>query len=363
MEDDSVKSDAGIQSSGTEMRRTTLQDLANATNLSRSTVSRALRNHPAIAESTIRLVHQAAARLNYHPDAKISDLMFHLRRSKGTVERPVIAMVIQQDKPHVLNFGVEKEESVFAGAMEQAKKQGYQIEPFFAEPGEDIENSLSRIIWARGIHGVIIAPLSRPKYQLKLKWDRFCLVAIGHSLQSPTLHKAVHHQYQGFVDTIDVLVRKGYRRIGVSIAGYIDIRTNYIYRGAYYAMRSKHGGDKFVELHDFNPENRESFLQWYEENKPDIIVGAGAHDHYVLPWLESAGVRCPRDVSYASVHLSKFDGSVAGMKQNSAQVGAAAVDLLINTLRHNERGIPSIAHTVLINGTWVDGKTAPGRQS
>jgi len=53
---------------------------------------------------------------------------------------------------------------------------------------------------------------------------------------------------------------------------------------------------------------------------------------------------------------------VAGIQQNSAAIGAAATDLLVAQLYHNEYGFPDTPQCTLIDGHWVAGPTAPARE-
>ena len=48
--------------------RATLKDIAKALNISVSTVSRALHDHPAINNETKKRVKNLAKKLNYHPN-------------------------------------------------------------------------------------------------------------------------------------------------------------------------------------------------------------------------------------------------------------------------------------------------------
>jgi hypothetical protein len=40
-------------------------------------------------------------------------------------------------------------------------------------------------------------------------------------------------------------------------------------------------------------------------------------------------------------------------------VGAAAVDTVVAQIHRNERGVPVFPKTVMIEGSWMDGETAP----
>ena len=44
-------------------------------------------------------------------------------------------------------------------------------------------------------------------------------------------------------------------------------------------------------------------------------------------------------------------------------MGAAAADFLVAMLHRNERGIPELPHTILVEGTWIDGKTLSPRSN
>jgi LacI family transcriptional regulator len=54
------------------------------------------------------------------------------------------------------------------------------------------------------------------------------------------------------------------------------------------------------------------------------------------------------------------------MKKNSLQIGVMAVDLLIDMLHRNERGVPLYPYLLMVEGTWVEGNTlrkSPARRA
>ena len=53
---------------------------------------------------------------------------------------------------------------------------------------------------------------------------------------------------------------------------------------------------------------------------------------------------------------------VAGIDQNLPVIGATAMDLLAIQLYHNEHGLPQGPVLSMVEGRWVDGKTAPRRK-
>jgi len=69
----------------------------------------------------------------------------------------------------------------------------------------------------------------------------------------------------------------------------------------------------------------------------------------------------PQDVGLAA--LSVLDGCAsAGIYQNSDEIGAAGIQLLISLIHHNQRGIPEIPREVLVPGKWVDGDSLPAQE-
>jgi hypothetical protein len=60
---------------------------------------------------------------------------------------------------------------------------------------------------------------------------------------------------------------------------------------------------------------------------------------------------------------SVLDGNAdAGIDQNPAEIGRAAIDVLIALIHHDYQGIPKIFRKVLIEGRWVDGHPLPLRE-
>jgi LacI family transcriptional regulator len=94
---------------------------------------------------------------------------------------------------------------------------------------------------------------------------------------------------------------------------------------------------------------------WLKTNKPDAILTDVCE---LRAMLNEVGWRVPGRVGLAA--LSVLDGNAdAGIDQNSYEIGRAAVQLLISLINHNECGIPKICRELLVEGSWVNGKTLP----
>jgi hypothetical protein len=97
-----------------------------------------------------------------------------------------------------------------------------------------------------------------------------------------------------------------------------------------------------------------AFLAWFEAHRPDAIVMRLPE---VLTCLRAAGQRVPADVGVAFHSLDEGSKGFSGMKKNSFQIGVMAVDLLVDMMHRNERGIPSIPYRLMVEGSWYEGKT------
>jgi LacI family transcriptional regulator len=98
----------------------------------------------------------------------------------------------------------------------------------------------------------------------------------------------------------------------------------------------------------------QNFLAWFERHRPEVVVGAVGP---LREWLARAGYESPRDVGLVSLDSDDRTNDFAGVDQNGRAVGAAAVDIVMNQMRLNQRGIPAIPHTVLVDSMWRPGPT------
>jgi DNA-binding LacI/PurR family transcriptional regulator len=96
-----------------------------------------------------------------------------------------------------------------------------------------------------------------------------------------------------------------------------------------------------------------NFQAWFARHRPDAIIGVV---HPVREWLARGGIESPRDIGLVSLDWDEESGDAfAAVDQNALATGAAAVDLVLGQMRRNERGIPAIPQTVLVDCRWRPG--------
>lgn len=332
-----------------------MKHVAAAAGVSVMTVSLALRGDPSIPEATRQRVTAAAERIGYRPNPLVSALMAGLR---GRHPRGRGAHLIA----YVDSFGDRATAQQRAslrryrrGAADAAERHGYRLQDFDLGPGGLTPARLEQVLRARGIRGVVLAPFPSPGSELILNWSHFAAAAIGFSLARPSLHRAVNHQAQTARDAILRLVELGYRRIGLALSHHENNRAQKNWLSATLLARFEHQAQALafpLLLEDRIELPR--LRAWCRTERPEVVLTSESAVRAML---------APRGPDVAHLHLTANDAGCAGMDQANERVGAAAIDLVVEQLHANLRGIPEHPKTVLVEGHWVDGSTAPGPRS
>lgn len=331
--------------------------VAKAAGVSQTAVSLALRNHPSIPEKTRERIKAIAGQLGYRPNPYIAALMKQVRRRRRVVERPTIGYLTSHpEKDAWRDRGMFRRN--YAGACRRAAELGYKIEEvWLKEPGMTGDR-VSKILWTRSIDGVIVAPLPQGSGHVHLQWERFAAATINYSVTRPRLHRAAYHQMQSMALAVRRLMRMGYGRIGLAMPAEADARADHAWLASFLfhqercAARDKWGVLVAETWHEA------VFRDWYNQWRPDVVISS---ELAVMQWLGRLGLRIPSDVAFLYLEWGEDESETAGIRQNARMVGAAAVDLVVEQLEHNERGLPGSPKVVLVAGEWVDGPTVVDR--
>ena len=342
-------------------RQITLKEVAQKAGVSIMTASRALRNQANVTEETREKVQKAAQQLNYRPNPLVSALMSYRRASRVISDTLTLAFITnfpRADGWRTLRIN----QDFFEGAAQACMRHGYKLEEFWLrEPGMSARR-LSSIFYSRNINGLLIAPLPVALGHLRLEWPIFSAVALGYSLAWPRLHRAVNHQFRSIRTALRRLRKLGYHRVGLALCASIDERVEHHYTGGFLVDQQRLDSEHRVPMHvvpdrDWTEKN---FARWFAKYRPEVVV---SHHEEVLEWLARLKRRVPQETGFIHLNLPDTSGRLAGVYQNGPEVGAAAADFLVAMLQRNERGIPELPHTILVEGTWIDGKTLLARSN
>lgn len=335
-------------------KRVTLADIAREAGVHVTTVSLALRNHARLPESTRTRIQKLAEKMGYAPDPFLRALVAYRGQIMERRNPPTLAYVTNWNS----RFGWKKTTAhpdFYAGAKAKATELGFNMEHFWVrEPGLT-HHRLSQILYSRGIVGVVVASHVREMdVELHFDWDKFTAVKIDYFPHRPVLHNVTNSQLQIVRLAMQQTIAAGYSRIGFVMDEGWDISVDHLWLAGY--LWEQQRLPKADRLPPFLMPGEQSFADWYKQNRPEVIISKAS---FVLPQLEALGLQVPRDVAFVDIFLEEFDGKVAGVRQNHRVVGEIAVEILAGQLQQNKRGVPEIATTTFVDGTWFPGSSCP----
>lgn len=348
-----------------------MSDVARELGVSVQTVSLALKRNPKISEATVSRVCEAAERLGYRPNPLVSALFSEIRSLYKMKAPPVIGYIsMHKQRLRWWNNGVDR--VYYEGAKSRSEKLGFGFELFEPAVSEMSPKRFSEILRYRKVCGLICAPVPEVGMNVELDWQEFPAVAFGYSMNHPAIHRISPNHYQSMVCALQRLVELGYRRIGVIASILASNRTGNLYLAAYRNFQSTLPVSRCIPILFLSPpaENlpksvlMESWSKeiqaWIQREKPDAIVNAlyGNIDQI----LQKLRAHLLPDIAHVALSWVPSKSGIAGIDQNSQQIGKLAVDMLVTQVYANERGIPPIQTNSLVDGKWVDGASAPGNR-
>jgi LacI family transcriptional regulator len=335
--------------------RPTLKLIAKKAGLSAAAVSMALRDQPGVSPATRARVKRLAAAAGYRPDPEIGKLMAYLRQRQEVRTTAVLGLLttFPEPKPWLKNPILQRH---LTGAMERAQQMGYRLEDFwFSDPTLTPERRRA-ILHARGIEGLLI--LGAPTWVERIEFDfaAFSCAAMGYSVRMP-VHRASPHQYAELFMVMRRLSELGYRRPGLILTDDSDRRTLHHYSSAFlrrqFSMAPPPVPLQVLPQIDFN-----AFKTWFVAHQPDVVIAQAPEAPVYLEWMQRLRRPAPEACGFVSLDIDPtLPFACSGILQNCEKVAAAAVDLVVAQIQRRERGMPALAKTVLIEGTWVDGVT------
>ncbi|WPJ97235.1 LacI family DNA-binding transcriptional regulator [Coraliomargarita algicola] len=332
---------------------TTMQDIADACDVSKMTVSLALRNDPRVKVSTREQIQSKAAQLGYTTNPYVATLMKQLRKGAKRGSPPVIAFLNLHKKPSSYHTSGTFEE-YFQGAKQRAEEIGFRLEEFQLH-GKDMSiPRLEKILYARNIHSILICPSDHSNTHLDFQWERYAMAKFGFSVSHPAANYVTSDHFQCMELALNNLAQRGYKKIGFALKQSMDERVNHRWIGAFLSTKWRLGRANQLKLCVPADWNKENFLQWFIKERPEVVV---SFYNDIPKWLNEAGFRIPEDVGYAIIDWTQDYTDLSGVDQQSWLIGQKAVDLVVERVHHNEWGIPEEAKCVLVEGKWHEGKT------
>lgn len=353
-------------------KRVTLNDVAAAAGVHVTTVSLAMRNHPRLPASTRQRLQAMANKMGYKPDPLMRALVAYRSGIKQKREIPTVAYVTNWETRRGWRE-LTAHPLFFSGAEKRAEELGYRLAHFWlGEPGLT-HARFCGILRARGIRGLIVASHAPERGdRLDFDWNDLSAVKIDYYPHHPALNNVTNNQ----CDVVRMAFQRaralGYKRIGFVMHRGWDYHVDHLWTAGILCEQQHLTEDevvpalifpkpepKSVWMHEYQEStrpSREEFAAWFKRYQPEVIISA---PRFVLPLFDQLKLKVPRDVAFVDVFLEEPNGKTAGVRQNHAQVGATAVELLAAQLQHGTYGVPAVQTTTFVEGTWFDGASCP----
>jgi LacI family transcriptional regulator len=326
----------------------TMQSVARAAGVARSTVSKALRDDPTIPEKRRAEIKAIAARLGYRPHPMVAALMAQLHTHRRRRNDPQHLAWIDLWTKTEAELRRRDRGPAYRGACRRAQELGYNIEVYHVFVEGLSPARLRQVLIARSQWGLLFPPAAESAMRFAFDMEGLTGVAIGTSLREPLVHRVAHNHYQGCALACRKLREKGFKRIGFVISPWHDARTDRRWRAGYLVEQQEWPLAERLPPLLAAADGAQDFQRWFRRYKPDTII---AVEEYVKPWLRSLNASELRIAWLALEDASKGNW---GIDYRSEQLGAAAVELVLGQIHRHERGSPIVPHSLLIDGVWIE---------
>lgn len=334
---------------------TNLDAIARRVGVSRSTVSRALRDHAALSPATVAKVKEAAASFGYRTNPIVTGVMRRMRNGGGQTEIGTLAYLTSELTPN----GWRKYATYlqfYEGARMAAETRGFGLDEMWIHPKAMPPQRLVRILEARNIQGVLFGPTLGRAYWPPADWSGFSVVKIGTHIDGLTASSVGHNLASAMLLALERLKAAGYRRPALILESHQSEKMGGAWLATFVAAQQARPRSNRVPPLVERHLTADRVRGWFTKHRPDAIIALRAE---IIKWLGEISVTVPRDVGFVHLDCPPGNTVMSGIDQHPYFVGKTAVDLLVNHLVDNEHGLPLLAHSLLIDGSWNQGTTAP----
>ncbi|HSI83744.1 MAG: LacI family DNA-binding transcriptional regulator [Candidatus Methylacidiphilales bacterium] len=332
----------------TPARPLTTRDIARHAGVAQSTVSRALNNSPLISVAERTRILGIAEKLGYQLNPFVSAFTAQVRSYRRSPKGATLAFLDCTAEGNT-SFGKDYSD----GAAARAQSLGYRVELFQLKEIDGSIERFNKILHARNTYGLLVLPVARSPELRGLRLDNLAAATVDYTLRSPDLSRACTNYFEGMQMALRKLQAMGYKRICFCARGEDVTTISPHWLGAYTGWREQIPPAERMECYIAAEYNRTHFQKWLKHAKPDAIITNSEH---FFPWAEEIGFGRSK-VAHTALSTKKHPPTFE-IDQNPHQVGSAAIDLIIGQIHRNERGIPAIPKTVLVNCSWIDHRDA-----
>jgi len=330
----------------------TIKEIARQLNVSVSTVSRALHDHPGIGLRTKMRVQQLAQQLDYEPN---QTAIFFKQRKTFT-----IGLVLP-------NLGEEFFSQAINGIEEVANRNKYSV--LIGQSKDDLQREREIVTTMKNnrVDGLIVslgANTTTYDHFTSLKKFNIPVVFFDRVPTTPEFNKVYSNMNSGTREAIEFLIDKGHRRIGV-INGPEKMRSSHERTETYkqVLIRKRLKIDLgLVATTDLSREGTHQAMQQLLSQRPRPTAILAINDYIALDAMQYARqqkLKINKDicfVSYANLPITHYleHPPMASVEQYPYKQGAKAAEVLVDLIsREDNKEEPESYVNFVINGQLI----------
>ncbi|WP_188454195.1 LacI family DNA-binding transcriptional regulator [Virgibacillus oceani] len=284
----------------------TIKDVAKATGVSPSTVSRVIADNPRISLDTKKKVRKAMKNLGYHPNVNARNLVAKSTKAIGVI------MPSSADKALQNPFFPE----ILRGIGSVTHDMQYSLTLSTGETDEEILDEVQRMVYGSYVDGVILLYSRLNDSVMNFLMEKsfpFVIVGKPYDYISEITH-VDNDNFSAGKEITNHLIKQGHKKIAF-IGGSRDLFVT-MDREAGYEAAMKEAGLSYPESYKIHAEflksgGRDAVSQLFalSEQPTGIVVSDDLMSLGVLSTLEESGFSVPKDISLVSfnnVYLSEI---------------------------------------------------------
>jgi LacI family transcriptional regulator len=312
-------------------------DIASKLNISRVTVSKALRDHPDISREMKRKIAETAARMGYVPNM--------IARQLNSSRTYTIGIVIPDLENSFFSYIVDS-------MIDYAAGENFFVILTVSREKENVELRNVQNLLGLRVDGLLVCISQETRntdIYSGIKRMKIPLVFFDRVADVPGFSTIVFDDRKGALEALSIVIGKGYRKIA-HFAGYSAINIGKDRRLGYLDALKKHGipinAELIIERGYEVKDGYDSFMELMARGSlPEVIFAV--NDRVALGAYNAAkdnGIRIPEDIGIMGYGFSEtadiFSPPLSVINQDPRKMGRLAVETLIAEINSNGKNKP-----------------------
>jgi LacI family transcriptional regulator len=311
-------------------------DIAKKLNVSRITVSKALRDHSDISIEMKKKVRDIAERLGYIPNSIAQNLITNRTFTLGVVIPDLENSFFAYVTDSIIDTADENNYSVFITvSRENQLTEKKNLQKLIGMRVDGLLVCISQLTMETSIYDYI-------------KEFNIPFVFFDRQIEELHLPSITFDDRNGAITALDEIIKQGYRKIA-HFAGYSNVSIGKErFLGYKYALEKngiKFNPDWVIEGGFEIKDGYDAFIHLYNSNKlPEIIFAVNDRVSLgVYKAIEEKGLKIPDDIGIVAYGFNdtaqSFSPSLSVINQNPRTIGTTATELLIKIIQNPDSEI------------------------